>query len=120
MIAQAVMFGFNIGEISCPTKYFEGASSINFRRSVEYGLGLLATTAPFVARNAGIIHSPLFGARGRKITRQYYAHLQQGSWRLFAILVHRAPPAAESSGAAARPGPKMTVNSKQPCKRTRA
>src|ERR1700735_1443052 len=37
MIAQAVMFGFKIGEISCPTKYFEEASSINFKRSVEYG-----------------------------------------------------------------------------------
>jgi hypothetical protein len=49
MIAQAVMFGFNIGEISCPTKYFEEASSINFRRSVKYGLGVLATTAGFVA-----------------------------------------------------------------------
>jgi hypothetical protein len=37
MIAQAVMFGFNIGEISCPTKYFKEASSINFKRSVKYG-----------------------------------------------------------------------------------
>ena len=35
MIAQAVMFGFRIGEISCPTKYFEEASSINFKRSME-------------------------------------------------------------------------------------
>src|ERR1700677_1957718 len=44
MIAQAVMFGFNIGEISCPTKYFEEASSISFKRSGEYGFGVLATT----------------------------------------------------------------------------
>ncbi len=79
MIAQAVMFGFNIGEISCPTKYFEEASSINFRRSVEYGLGVLATTARFVAHKAGVLRSPIFGARGRKITRQYYTHIQQGS-----------------------------------------
>ena len=49
MIAQAVMFGFKIGEISCPTKYFEEASSINFKRSVEYGIGVLLTTAGFVA-----------------------------------------------------------------------
>ena len=54
MIAQAVMFGFNIGEISCPTKYFEEASSINFKRSVEYGLGVLATTAGFVAHKLGL------------------------------------------------------------------
>lgn len=79
MIAQAVMFGFNIGEISCPTKYFEEASSINFKRSVQYGLGVLATTFRFVAQKRGIIHSPLFGATGRKITQQYYSHVQQGS-----------------------------------------
>src|SRR5205823_12621415 len=41
MLAQCVYFGFRIGEISCPTKYFEEASSINFRRSVTYGLGVL-------------------------------------------------------------------------------
>src|ERR1700685_4555509 len=49
MIAQAVMFDFNIGEISCPSKYFKEASSINFRRSVKYGLGVLATTLSFAA-----------------------------------------------------------------------
>jgi len=79
MIAQAVMFNFRIGEISCPTKYFKDASSINFKRSVEYGLGVLATTARFVAHKTGIIHSPAFGSQGRKITQQYYTHVQQGS-----------------------------------------
>src|SRR5258708_24493683 len=44
MLAQCVHFGFRIGEVSCPTKYFEEASSINFRRSVKYGLSALATT----------------------------------------------------------------------------
>jgi glycosyltransferase involved in cell wall biosynthesis len=72
MIAQAVMFGFNIGEISCPTKYFEEASSINFKRSVEYGLGVLGTTARFVAHKIGLVHSPAFGKTGRKVTQQYY------------------------------------------------
>src|ERR1700691_1882608 len=43
MVAQAVMFGFSIGEISCPTKYFKEASSINFKRSLKYGLGVLGT-----------------------------------------------------------------------------
>ncbi len=73
MIAQAVMFGFRIGEISCPTKYFEEASSINFRRSVKYGLGVLATTAGFVAHKLGIVHLPRYGAAGRKLTQQYYS-----------------------------------------------
>ena len=43
IIVQAVFFGFRIGEISCPTKYFEDASSINFKRSVVYGIGVLRT-----------------------------------------------------------------------------
>ena len=43
MIVQAVYFGFRIGEISCPTKYFDDASSINFKRSVVYGIGVLKT-----------------------------------------------------------------------------
>lgn len=75
MIAQAVMFGFRIGEISCPTKYFEEASSINFRRSVEYGLGVLATTLSFVVHKAGLARIPIFDATGRKITMNYYSKL---------------------------------------------
>jgi glycosyltransferase involved in cell wall biosynthesis len=73
MIAQAVMFGFEIGEISCPTKYFEEASSINFRRSVKYGLGVLATTASFVAHRVGLIHSAKFDVSGRKVSQHYYS-----------------------------------------------
>jgi glycosyltransferase involved in cell wall biosynthesis len=73
MIAQAVMFGFRIGEISCPTKYFEEASSINFRRSVRYGLGVLATTASFVAHKMNFVHVPIFDTTGRKVTLNYYS-----------------------------------------------
>jgi glycosyltransferase involved in cell wall biosynthesis len=73
MIAQAVMFGFRIGEISCPTKYFEEASSINFKRSVEYGLGVLGTTLSFVAQRLGIVHLPRFDANGRKVSQQIYS-----------------------------------------------
>ncbi|HVU46539.1 MAG TPA: glycosyltransferase family 2 protein [Terracidiphilus sp.] len=78
MIAQAVMFGFQIGEISCPTKYFPEASSINFRRSVKYGLGVLATTASFVLHKLGIRRAPRFGATGRKVTENYYSQIAQG------------------------------------------
>lgn len=73
MIAQAVMFGFKIGEISCPTKYFEEASSINFKRSVEYGLGVLGTTLSFVAHKLGIMHLLRFDANGRKVGQQIYS-----------------------------------------------
>jgi glycosyltransferase involved in cell wall biosynthesis len=75
MIAQSVMFGFRIGEISCPTSYFEEASSINLWCSVKYGMGVLATTASFVAHRTGIRRVPLFDATGRKVTLKYYSEL---------------------------------------------
>jgi glycosyltransferase involved in cell wall biosynthesis len=71
MIAQAVMFGFRIGEISCPTKYFEEASSINFKRSVKYGLGVIGTTLSFAAHKLGLIHLARFDANGKKVTQQF-------------------------------------------------
>jgi glycosyltransferase involved in cell wall biosynthesis len=77
MIAQAVMFGFRIGEISCPTKYFEEASSINFKRSVEYGFGVLATTASFVLHKMSVIRVPRFGSGGRKLTQEYYSQAER-------------------------------------------
>jgi len=76
MIAQAVMFGFRIGEISCPTKYFKEASSINFKRSVEYGLGVLSTTLSFVAHKWGLRRTSRFDPAGRKI-RSYYSPVTQ-------------------------------------------
>jgi glycosyltransferase involved in cell wall biosynthesis len=79
MIAQAVMFGFRIGEISCPTKYFEEASSINFKRSVEYGLGVIGTTLSFVAHKMGLLHFARFDANGRKVTQQYYSEYARRS-----------------------------------------
>jgi glycosyltransferase involved in cell wall biosynthesis len=78
MIAQAVMFGFQIGEISCPTKYFEEASSINFKRSVKYGLEVLRTTASFVAHKMGIVRAPIFAKSGRKVTQKYYSPGERG------------------------------------------
>lgn len=54
MLAQAVYFGFKIGEISCPTKYFREASSINFSRSVIYGLGVLGTSLRFILQKTSL------------------------------------------------------------------
>src|SRR5271157_4844646 len=67
MLAQCVYFGFRIGEVSCPTKYFKEASSINFRRSVLYGLGVLQTTLQFALQSAGIGRRPIFSEGGRKL-----------------------------------------------------
>jgi glycosyltransferase involved in cell wall biosynthesis len=60
MIAQAAWFGFRIGEISCPTKYFPEASSINFRRSCIYGLGVLMTSIDYRLCRWGLRRSRLF------------------------------------------------------------
>src|ERR1700675_332749 len=76
VLAQCVNFAFRIGEVSCPTKYFEEASSINFSRSVTYGFGVLATTLQFALQKAGLIHLPRFSDQGRKLETsypQYYA-----------------------------------------------
>ena len=54
MVVQAVYFGFRIGEISCPTKYFEEASSINFQRSVTYGFGVLGTAMDLRLKRWGL------------------------------------------------------------------
>jgi glycosyltransferase involved in cell wall biosynthesis len=67
MLAQCVYFGFRIGEVSCPTKYFEEASSINFRRSVQYGLGVLGTTLQFALQRAGILRNPIFSEKGKTL-----------------------------------------------------
>jgi glycosyltransferase involved in cell wall biosynthesis len=60
MLAQCAYFGFRIGEISCPTKYFADASSISFERSVIYGLGVLKTSIQYRLQRMGLISSPLF------------------------------------------------------------
>ncbi|HEY6871424.1 MAG TPA: glycosyltransferase family 2 protein [Geobacteraceae bacterium] len=63
MLAQIVWFGYRIGEISCPTKYFEEASSINFRRSMVYGLGVTKTAVLFRLNRMGLGQSPIFHGR---------------------------------------------------------
>lgn len=67
ILAQAAMFGFRIGEISCPTRYFAEASSINFRRSVVYGTGVLKTSLRYRIHRAGLKRDPLFDLSGRKL-----------------------------------------------------
>ncbi len=60
MLVQAIHWGFRIGEISCPTRYFPEASSINLRRSIVYGLGVLQTSAAYRLHRMRLIHSDLF------------------------------------------------------------
>ena len=60
MIAQIFYQGYEIGEITCPTKYFKEASSINFSRSVKYGLGVLGTSISYRLNKWGILNSKIY------------------------------------------------------------
>ncbi len=63
MLAQILWLGYIIGEVSCPARYAEEASSINFRHSVAYGFGCLATALKFCLARLGVLKTPLFPFR---------------------------------------------------------
>jgi hypothetical protein len=70
ILAQFQMAGLQFGEISCPTKYFPEASSINFSRSVTYGLGVLRVGLKYRLARMGLFKSRLFtnpGAESHQI-----------------------------------------------------
>jgi len=69
MLAQTLWFGFRIGELSCPTRYMEEASSISFARSVRYGLGVLAVTGRYLLARSGGRVAPIFSAAGSTLGR---------------------------------------------------
>ena len=60
MLAQIWYLGYDIAEVTCPTKYFREASSINIRNSVTYGFGVLKTSLLFRLNRWKILRSPLF------------------------------------------------------------
>jgi len=63
ILVQALAFGMRIGEISCPTRYFEDASEISFRRSVVYGFGVLWTSVQYRLWRWGLAHPRIFSTR---------------------------------------------------------
>jgi len=67
MLAQVLWFGFEIGEITCPARYFEQASSINFRRSVKYGFGVLATALQYRLARWGLVHPRRHSPEGQRL-----------------------------------------------------
>lgn len=79
MLAQAVYFGFRIGELSCPTRYTAESSSINFSRSVKYGIGVLSTSLSFRMRRLGLGRSPLFGTSKKIGAGEYYREIEVSS-----------------------------------------
>jgi glycosyltransferase involved in cell wall biosynthesis len=76
MLAQAIFFDFSVGEISCPTRYFAEASSINFRRSVIYGLGVLWTSVRFRLQKWGICSFTIFSSDRDELSRDYYSRVK--------------------------------------------
>jgi len=66
MLSQTIYRGFRIGEVSCPTSYFPEASSINFRRSVTYGLGVLKTALAFRMAGMGFDRGTVFEGLTRR------------------------------------------------------
>jgi glycosyltransferase involved in cell wall biosynthesis len=60
MLSQIVYAGFNIAEVTCPTKYFEEASSINFRRSMKYGLGVLRVSLGHFFQRIGLVKLKMY------------------------------------------------------------
>jgi len=60
MLSQIIYAGFDIGEVTCPTKYFEEASSINLRRSIKYGLGVLRVSLQHRFQKWGLLRSPIY------------------------------------------------------------
>jgi glycosyltransferase involved in cell wall biosynthesis len=70
MLAQILLAGFEIGEVSCPAAYFEEASSINFRRSVRYGLGVLKTSLEAYLHRKKIAKVRYFDPKGRRLDPQ--------------------------------------------------
>jgi glycosyltransferase involved in cell wall biosynthesis len=72
MLAQIIFAGYRIGEISCPTRYFAEASSINFRRSVKYGFGVLATCFQFRLQKARLAKFRIFSEKPSSVPEDYY------------------------------------------------
>ena len=73
MLAQIVWQGYTIAEVSCPTKYFEEASSINFRRSLRYGFGCIATGLRYRLAKMGIMSPGFLGSPATQIGESSHA-----------------------------------------------
>jgi hypothetical protein len=67
ILAQGLWFGFEIGELTCPTRYFTEASSINFRRSVKYGFGVLGTALEYRLARWGLARPRRLSKDGRRL-----------------------------------------------------
>jgi glycosyltransferase involved in cell wall biosynthesis len=79
MITQAIFFHYRLGEVSCPAKYFAEGSSINFSRSVRYGLGVVATSVKFRLQVMGLERFRILNPHGQKLLKDYYHEVRNPS-----------------------------------------
>lgn len=70
MLTQILYFNYNVAEVTCPARYFEEASSINFRRSVIYGFGVLATSIQHLLQKIGLMGYRIFDKAGRRLIKK--------------------------------------------------
>lgn len=68
MLCQTLYFGFDVGEVSCPALYFDDASSISFKRSVQYGVGVMQTALKYAMAKRGMGHFKIFNPNGKKLS----------------------------------------------------
>jgi len=76
MLAQIIFFGYRIGEVSCPTKYFKEASSINFKDSIIYGWGVLKTSIKFRAQRLSFTNFKIFTQKRNAVHQTYYQKIE--------------------------------------------
>ena len=78
MLALIFYYGFSVGEISCPTKYFPDASSINLKRSIKYGFGVLGVSLSYFLARLSIFKTKIFRKDAKKLDMndniEYYHH----------------------------------------------
>jgi len=79
MLAQAIYMGYRIGEVSCPAKYFPEASSINFSRSLRYGLGVVATSLKFRLQKTRLCRFRILDPHGQKLLDNYYREVTESA-----------------------------------------
>jgi glycosyltransferase involved in cell wall biosynthesis len=75
VLAQAILLGHRVGEISCPARYFPEASSLNFTRSLKYGLQVLWVSLRFWLQKKGLGRFDLFNPQGRRLSEDYYTEV---------------------------------------------
>jgi len=76
MLAQIIYFGYRIGEVSCPTRYFEEASSVNLKDSIVYGLGVLNTCIKYTAQKLTVADFKIFAPKRGIIHKGYYQKIE--------------------------------------------